>query len=174
MNKRKLFLFGMDAVLILLLIWFDQFTKDLAVNKLMGKPAYVIWEGVFELDYLENRGVAFGMLQNKIPFILTVGVLFLICIFWLLGRMPDTKKFNILHIIFSFIIAGGIGNMIDRVANGYVIDFFSFVLIDFAIFNVADVYVVCATILLAIMILFVFKDDELTFLEFKRKPKQEN
>ena len=70
-------------------------------------------------------------------------------------------------------MAGGIGNMIDRFFLGYVVDFFSFVLINYPIFNVADCYVVCATIGLFVMFLFVMKEDEMDFLSFKRSQKEQ-
>ena len=96
---------------------------------------------------------------------------FYFSIIFIIFRLPQGKKYNILQILLICIVAGGIGNMIDRFFLGYVVDFFSFVLINYPIFNVADCYVVCATIGLFIMFLFVFKDEELTFLSLKRKDK---
>ena len=64
----------MDIIIAVVLVWFDQFTKKLAVSKLMNKPAFPIINGVLEFDYLENRGVAFGMLQGQKIFILLVGL----------------------------------------------------------------------------------------------------
>jgi len=156
-----------SIVLAVILIAFDQFTKWLAVTKLKGQEAFVLIEGVFELDYLENRGVAFGMLQNQRWPILIFGAFFMIAIVLIIFRLPEGKKYNILQILLVCIVAGGIGNMIDRFFLGYVVDFFSFVLINYPIFNVADCYVVCATIGLFIMFLFVMKDEDLAFLSFK-------
>ena len=76
-----------------------------------------------------------------------------------------------LRAVALFIASGAVGNMIDRVALGYVVDFFYFELIDFPIFNVADIYVTCATIILAILILFYYKDEELDCLFPKKKEK---
>lgn len=163
-----------DAIIIILGIVFDQFTKYLATAKLKDKSAFVLIDGVFELDYLENTGSAFGMFQGQRWPLLIVGVIFMVIILFFLLRLPRGKKFDITHILLSLIIAGGIGNMIDRFALGYVVDFFSFVLINYPIFNVADIYVVCATIGLFFMFIFVFKEDELDFLDFKKKKKQEN
>ena len=160
-----------SIVLAAILIVFDQFTKWLAITRLKGQEAFVLIKGVFELDYLENRGVAFGMFQDQRWPILIFGALFMIAIIFIIFRLPEGKKYNILQILLVCIVAGGIGNMIDRFFLGYVVDFFSFVLINYPIFNVADCYVVCATIGLFIMFLFVFKDEELTFLSLKRKDK---
>ena len=87
---------------------------------------------------------------------------------FLVFKMPAGKKYTAMHIILSFVIAGGIGNMIDRFQLEYVIDFISFVLINFPIFNVADCYVVCGVIAMCIMLLFVFKEEDLDFLSFKK------
>lgn len=163
----------MDIILVVILIWFDQFTKKLAVSKLMGKPAFTIIKGVLEFDYLENRGVAFGMLQGQRGLILVIGIVFILGLLLFMLRMPAGRKFTILHVVLSFVIAGGIGNMIDRTCLEYVIDFISFVLIDFPIFNVADCYVVCGVIVMCIMILFVFKDEDFEFLSSK-KSKENN
>ncbi|MBQ9140477.1 MAG: signal peptidase II, partial [Lachnospiraceae bacterium] len=114
------------------------------------------------------RGVAFGMFQNQRFMILLVGIIFMSVILFMIHKMPVNKKFIILHIVFSCIIAGGIGNMIDRISLGYVVDFISFVLINFPIFNVADCYVVCATIVLFIMFLFVLTEEDLDFISFKK------
>ena len=160
-----------SIILAAVLLVFDQFTKKLAVKKLMEKPAFVLIEGVLELDYLENRGVAFGMLQGQRWPILIFGGVLMIALFWLIFKLPEGKKYGILHIILTCIIAGGIGNMIDRLVYGYVIDFISFVLINYPIFNVADCYVVCATIALFVMLIFYMKDEDLEFLS-TRKPKQ--
>lgn len=164
----KKILLALDAILVVILIIFDQFTKKLAVAKLMNKPAFVLINGVLELDYLENRGVAFGMFQGQRVIILAVGIVFLAVLLFFMLKMPAGKKYTALHIVLSCVIAGGIGNMVDRFSLGYVIDFISFVLIDFPIFNVADCYVVCGVIAMCIMFLFVFKDEDLEFLSFKK------
>ncbi len=161
----------MDIILAVILVWFDQFTKKLAVSKLMGKPAFPIIKGVLEFDYLENRGVAFGMFQGQRIMILIVGVVFIVGLLIFMLKMPEGRKYTILHVILSFVIAGGVGNIIDRVSLEYVIDFISFVLIHFPIFNVADCYVVCGVIAMCIMILFVFKDEDFDYLSVK-KPKE--
>lgn len=157
-----------DCLVIAVLIALDQLTKYLAVTHLKGKPAITLINGVLQLDYLENRGAAFGILQNKKIVILGIGVVFMLILFVILWRLPKGKKFNVLHILISCVIAGGVGNMIDRFSLNYVIDFISFILIDYPIFNVADCYVVCATVGLFITFLFVLKEDDLSFLSLRK------
>lgn len=162
-----------DIVIVALLLLLDQFTKYLAIEQLKDNPPYVLIEGVLELQYLENRGSAFGMLQNQKVFILFVGIVFMIVILFFLLKLPQLKKFCIVHVLLSCIIAGGLGNMIDRFRFDFVVDFISFVLINYPIFNVADICIVLATIGLFILFLFVFKEKDLEFLSFKQNRYRE-
>lgn len=163
----------LDALVAVLLLALDQFTKYLAIIHLKDQPAYVLIDGVLELQYLENRGSAFGMLQNQKYFILFVGVIFMAVLFFFLFKLPRQKKFRIVHILLAVVISGGIGNMIDRLRFDYVVDFISFVLINYPIFNVADICVVVATIGLFILFLFVYKEKDLEFLNFKQNRYRE-
>lgn len=158
----------LDILLGILLIGFDQFTKGLAVGHLKGQPAFPLIDGVLELQYLENYGMAFGLLQNQKVFLILTGSVFTLVLLFLLLKMPVTPKFRVIHIMTVFIISGGLGNMLDRLRMDYVVDFISFVLIHFPIFNVADIYVVCATIGMFIMFMFVLNEKDLEFLNFKR------
>lgn len=173
MNKKRLIMMSVDTVIVILLLLFDQFTKQLAVTHLKDQPAVPLIKDVLEFQYLENRGAAFGMLQNQKIFILFVGIIFLAVIFFLLFKLPMGKKFNFVHVLLSVIIAGGVGNMIDRMRLDYVVDFIYFVPINFPIFNVADIYVVMATIGLFIMFLFVLKEKDLEFMNFKQNRYRE-
>lgn len=162
-----------DAVLAAALLMFDQYTKYLAINRLKGKPAFVLFDGVLELQYLENRGSAFGMLQNQKFFILFVGIIFLMVILFFLLKLPEKMRYVQVHLLLSVIIAGGVGNMIDRFRFDYVVDFISFVLINFPIFNVADIYIVLGTLFLFILFMFVYQEKDLEFLSFKQKRYRE-
>lgn len=165
MNKKKKQLYGMDLVIVLCLTFLDQLTKHLAMIHLKDQPAIPLIKGVLELQYLENRGAAFGILQNQKVILLIVSVLFIGVILFFLNKVPDTSRYTILHVLAAAVIAGGVGNMIDRFRQGYVVDFIYFSLIDFPIFNVADIYVVTATILVFVLLLFVYKDEELRFIK---------
>lgn len=159
------------AVLVLVLLWLDQFTKNLAVQFLKGKDPFVIWDGVFELHYLENHGAAFGMLQGQQLFFLVIGVIVFAAVLYLLRYMSENEKFWPLRLIAVCILAGAWGNMIDRIRYSYVVDFFYFKLIDFPIFNVADIYVSVGTAVLIVLVLFYYKDEDLNHL-LKKKEKQ--
>lgn len=165
MNKLKKYI--MDIILLIVLVIIDQYTKYLAVVNLKSQAAYNIINGVLELNYLENRGAAFGMLQNQKIFFIFVAVIFLAVIIFVLIKAPNDSKYNRLHILLVTISAGAVGNMIDRLRNNYVVDFIYFSIINFPIFNFADICVTIGTAILVIDILFVYKDHDFYFLSFK-------
>lgn len=171
--KRKWVLF-IDFFVMFLLIALDQYTKYLAVVNLKDRPAIPVIEGVFELNYLENRGAAFGMLQNQKVFFIFIACIILVAIFYVLFKIPKDRKYIWLHILLVLIASGAVGNMIDRVRLEYVVDFLYFVLINFPIFNVADIYVSVACVLLAVVILFYYKEHDLEFLSIRQKKGREN
>lgn len=173
MNIKKKILLMLDLLGIIILVALDQYTKYLAVVHIKDKPAFIIMNGVLELNYLENRGAAFGMLQNQKCFFIFVAVVILSAIGYVLFKTPDNKKYRILHLLLSLIAAGAIGNMIDRIRFDYVVDFIYFVLINFPIFNVADIYVTISTIALVIVLLFFYKENDLSFISFKQKRYRE-
>lgn len=165
---KKIYIYFIDIILLIGLIILDQYTKGLAVLKLKNKAPFVIINNVFEFYYLENRGAAFGMLQNQKFFFVFVAIIFLIIIAYVLIKCPNKKQYISLHILLTAISAGAIGNMIDRVLNNYVVDFLYLKLIDFPVFNVADIYVTVATFLLIILILFKYKDNDFDFISIKK------
>ena len=120
-----------------------------------------IIKDVFELAYVENRGAAFGMMQNKQTFFIITTILVLGLILWIFHTMPMEKKFLPGRITLVFIIAGAVGNFIDRVSQGFVVDFLYFKLIDFPVFNVADIYVTCAVFVLAFLLLIYYKEEDI-------------
>ena len=136
-----------DIFLLILLVAADQGAKWLSYLYLKGQPSVSLIPGVLELHYLypENRGIAFGMFQGSVLFFAIVSVLFL-------GVLLYERFYLPLLTIATVLAAGALGNFIDRVFRGYVIDFIYFSLIDFPVFNLADVYVVVSGIFL---ILFV-------------------
>ena len=152
-----------------ILVIFDQFTKYLAVSHLAGREARVLIPGILELRYLENNGAAFSMLQNQQWFFYILTAVFLIFAIWLMRKIPqNTSEFNPLLWSLAILCAGAVGNLIDRVMHRYVVDFIYFSVINFPIFNVADIYVTVSVILLIILVLFHYKDTDLQKI-FRRK-----
>ncbi len=151
---------GSSTILVIALILMDLFTKNLATNFLREKPSVSLIPGVLELQYLENRGAAFGIMQNGQFFFSLVAIVAIVAILYFRYLTPRTRYYRPLRVLLLFIIAGAMGNLIDRLTLNYVRDFIYFSLIDFPIFNVADIYVSVATFLLVILLLFYYKDDE--------------
>ncbi len=141
------------------LVAIDQLTKRLAIVHLKGQTPYALWPNVFELQYCENTGVAFSLLQDQrwlfIPLSLLVSVAFIVIL--LRSPLGRYKTFSLCCVL---ILAGGIGNLIDRIWHGFVVDFLYFKLINFPIFNFADCCVVVGACLLFIFLLFMYKDPD--------------
>ena len=157
------------------LIGIDQYTKALAVARLKNQQPFVILDGVFEFLYSENRGAAFGLMQGRQGFFFLIGIVVLAVAGYAMLRMPgwQEKRYHWLKLCVIMITAGAVGNMIDRVSQGYVVDFLYFKLIDFPIFNVADCYVVIATFLLMVLIFFVYSEEDLLFLSFRKQGREQ-
>lgn len=174
MNSNRMLKRGViGAIISVFLIVLDQFTKYLAVKHLMNQPNIVLWEGVFELQYLENRGAAFGIMQGQKLFFVTFTSIAMCAIAWFyLKKIPDAKKYRFLEVICVMLFAGGIGNFIDRVRLNYVIDFFYFSLIDFPIFNVADIYVTVAAFAMVLLGMFYYKDEDYDLIFPSKKDKK--
>lgn len=170
-NKKTIQVF-VDILIMVILVALDQITKYLAIVNLKDQPAFVLMEDVFELHYLENRGAAFGMLQNQKVLFVIISVVMLFVIGYLIVKFPE-QGFRGLEITLVFISAGAIGNLIDRIRFDYVVDFFYFKLIDFPIFNMADIYVSVCCVVLILLLLFVYKEDDFDFLNKKKNKKLE-
>lgn len=122
------------------LVGLDQLTKWWAVTALADGTVIPVWPSVFELRYTENRGAAFGMLQNQQWLFIVMTLLLIVVI----GYLLFSKKLPQHPLVWTaclLIVAGGIGNLIDRIAREFVVDFLYFRLINFPIFNVADIFV---------------------------------
>ncbi len=153
---------------VFVLVLADQFTKHLAVLFLKNRPPVVLIPGILELQYLENRGAAFSMLQNRQGFFYVLTTVFLVLILLFMRRVPKTRRMRPLILTLLVLAAGACGNLIDRVVSKYVVDFIYFVVIDFPVFNVADIYVTLSVISLIILILFHYRDNDLDFLKKKK------
>ena len=165
MKKLKISEYVLYSAIIFGGIGIDQLTKWLASTFLKQVGTFPIVSDVLHLTYHTNKGMAFGMLETHRWLFMSVSTVTIIALAVLLysGYVRQNKLYTV---SLSLIISGGIGNMIDRVFLGYVIDFIDFRLIDFAIFNGADSFVcVGAGILILALLLDVIKES--------KKPKQD-
>lgn len=165
-----------QILLFVVLVAVDQLTKYLVVLNLKGQEPIVLIPKVLELRYLENRGAAFSMFQNRqwLFYIITAVVMIVIIVLWsrvvlslkqyaLLEDEFKEKTFKngkFLNYILVILAAGAIGNLIDRIRFQYVVDFVYIKLIDFPIFNFADICVSLAAVLLVVYFIFIHKEDK--------------
>ena len=158
----------LSIIEVIVLVGLDQITKHLAIHYLKGKNAIEIVPGVFKLQYLENYGAAFGIFQNATWMFLMITLLLLTLFIYVYVKLPMEKRYRYLAWILVFFVAGAIGNFIDRILNSYVVDFLYFSLIDFPIFNVADIYVTCSCFIFALLVIFYYKEEDFYFLKKER------
>ncbi len=135
-----------------IMLGLDILSKQLISGNMSVGDTIPLIENIFHLTFIKNYGAAFGMLSGEQGFlVLFTAVIVIAIILYVIFARP---KNHFMLLSFAMITAGGIGNLIDRISLGYVIDFFDFRLINFAIFNVADIFVVCGAILLAAYMVF--------------------
>lgn len=164
--KRKSSVFYLKAAAaVIFLVAIDRITKHLAVLHLKDQEPIQLIRGVLEFQYLENQGAAWGMLTGKQWFFWIVTIVFLIICLIYFKKVPAGKRYFPLTATVVFLVSGAVGNFIDRITQRYVVDFIYFSLIDFPIFNVADIYVSISVIVLIILILFYYKEDDFAFLK---------
>lgn len=153
-----------------LLVALDQWIKHLCVMNLKEQAPVVLIPDVLEFSYLENHGAAFGMLQNQQWFFWILTAVFIAAAAWFFLKVPKTRYYLPAMIILTVLVSGAVGNFIDRIMNRYVVDFIYFRLIDFPVFNIADIYVTCSMAALVLFVLFRYKDGDFDFL-FSRQSR---
>lgn len=143
------------GIFILILI-LDQLSKYIVVKYLKTESPIVIIKNFLQFHYVENYGAAFGILQNrKIFFLIMTFIVILIIIIFLKRNFYYLS--NSMKLALVMLMAGAIGNLIDRIRLGYVIDFISFRFLNrynFPVFNVADIFVVISTVMIIYMVIF--------------------
>ena len=163
-KQHRIYLFSLLTVALGILA--DILTKALAVARLKGEDSFVLLRGWLRFTYLENDGAAFGSLSDQrwvFMILSSVGILAL-CAYVALVKHNG----YFLPLSLSLIISGGIGNMIDRVRLGYVVDFIDFYRFDFwcYIFNVADALVCVGAALIVLAVLLEWRAEA-------KKPREE-
>ena len=153
------FEYGLYIAIVAIGIALDQLTKWLAVVFLKSVSTVPIIKGVLHLTYLENTGAAFGMFnkpEQRWIFLTVSTVAILAMVFYLFSGLCEGR---LAGVALAMLISGGIGNMIDRLLMGYVVDFIDFRLIHFAIFNGADTFVCVGAGLLVLALIFDMIDE---------------
>jgi len=138
-------LIGLSTVVVLV----DQATKFWIQSRMSYGESIPVISDVFHITYILNPGAAFGILENKTWFFVIVAVILISGVAYIYPRLPKDKPF--LKIGAGLLTGGAVGNLIDRVRIGYVVDFFDFRI--WPIFNIADICIVCGVACLAYVLL---------------------
>lgn len=145
------------SIMIILIVAFDQITKYLASLKLADGSVAKFIPGVVQFKYAENTGMAFSMLSGARWVFIALTVVVCVGVFYYL--FSNRCKSLWLYWSLGVILSGGIGNLIDRIRFGYVVDFIEPTFVNFAIFNIADCAVTCGAVVLVGYLLYdAFKD----------------
>jgi signal peptidase II len=158
-------------IYFILLVVIDQISKYFARMTLQKNGSVSIIPGILKLQYHENTGAVWGILTGKTEFLTVLSILLSVLLFAAYFKIPQKRRYLPIQIIWVFIMAGALGNFIDRITLKYVVDFIYFELINFPIFNLADSYLTVSSILLLILCIFYYKDEDFDFLDGLLKKK---
>lgn len=139
----------MTLIIVASVVVLDQLTKFLALNFLQLNTPFVLIKNFFNLTLVYNRGAAFGLFQHQLLAFIAISILAIVIILFNLKNKNNTLIFKL---SLSLILGGAVGNLIDRVRFGYVIDFLDFRV--WPVFNLADSFITIAAVLLFWEILF--------------------
>ena len=168
-TKNKIKIYIIPILCIGLLVAFDQITKFIVRTSFALYESHPLIKNVFHLTYIQNTGIAWGMLKNgRIIFLILTVLVLLVCA-GIYAKIPENRRFTPIRVCLVFLVSGAIGNMIDRISLHYVVDFFDFRLINFPIFNVADIYVTVSMIVLILLCAFYYHYHEIDVLFSKSK-----
>ena len=160
-----------SLIVVAILVVIDQISKFWIVKNMVPyKDEKKVIDGVFSLRYIKNSGAAWGSFSGKTILLLVISIILIIALLYVYKNIIFEKKYIELKICILFILGGAIGNMIDRIRLGFVIDFIEAKFINFPIFNFADICVtVCMFVVLALF-LFKYKDEDMDIM-FARNSK---
>ena len=170
MKKKRV---TVAVLLCIVLIAFDQMTKVLTVSVLKAHDLTLI-PNVLTLTYVENRGAAFGIFENQKFFFFLITAVMVAVFVYCYVRLLNQKSYRMLRILCVTYTAGALGNLIDRIFRGYVVDMIYFMPINFPVFNVADCYITVSTVVLLFALFFCYKDDDFAFLKPSGKAEKKH
>lgn len=148
------------VIISAVLVCADQLAKYAALTRLKPVSTITAVQGLLDFTFVENHGAAFGILAGKRFFFIVITIIICAVMAVLYHRMPKTREYNFVRASFVLIMSGALGNLIDRIVHGYVVDFLEVTFISWPVFNIADIYVVTGTILLAVVVIFFIKEPE--------------
>lgn len=158
--KRSSLTLALSLAAVVMLCAIDSFTKRLAQALLKGSEDVVIIPKVLVLRYVENTGAAFGLFKGMVWLFVILTVIVCLYIVSTLMRMSSDRRYLPVRLVLIALMAGAIGNFLDRIRLGYVVDFIYFELIDFPVFNVADIYVTVSIAVLLVLMIFYYREED--------------
>ena len=147
--------------IVIILTVIDQFTKYLVIQNIQLNQEIPLLGNVLVLGHIQNKGAAWGSFSGMRILLLVITIIVSVAICYLYKKIIDKDKFRIVRICFTFILGGAIGNMIDRIRFGYVTDFIYFKIINFPLFNFADICVTVSVFLLVFLFIFKYNSEDL-------------
>lgn len=158
-------------VIIIVSVVIDQISKYIVSTNMRIGESFSFIKNIFNITYLTNKGAAFGVLKDHRWIFMIASIIAILVMLGILVHFIKRKEFLWLQIALALMVSGGIGNMIDRLYRGYVVDFLEFDFVNFAIFNVADS---CVTIGCAICIIFTIVKRNEIFSDTANNDENEN
>ena len=153
-----------SAVFIMILTGTDQVIKQLVVRFLKGGDSVPLIKDILELEYYENSGAAFNFLVGKTNFLIILTGVVIAFLIWKLVQTLEVRRYWGMSFCFCLLIGGAIGNLIDRVAKGYVVDFIYCEFLDFPKFNFADMCVSIGAVLMGLLLITYYCVADVDFL----------
>lgn len=144
-------------VSVAVLVAIDQIIKLLAIEYLEPIGSLPLIDGFIQLSYVENTGAAFGSFKGQTG--LLSGFTLVVIVAGLVYLLSGKLKMGVEYVCVTLMLAGGAGNLVDRVFRGFVVDYIEPLFIDFAIFNFADILVTCSAVVLVIWMFYgIYKE----------------
>ncbi len=141
------------TIIVFLIVLLDQASKYLANLYLNGNPSFLVIPNILSFQYHENKGAAWGILADHRWVFMLISTIAIVAIIIFLFYTKNENQPFLFRLSLAFFVGGGIGNMIDRIFLGYVIDFLQFEFIDFPIFNIADSFITIGAVIMIISLI---------------------
>ena len=142
-------------LLALFIVIMDQVSKFYIQTHMALGMSIPILQNVFHITYILNPGAAFGLLENQTTFFVVIAVFMVLVTIYFYPKIP--KQYKLLRLGTGLMVGGAMGNVIDRIKTGYVVDFFDFRI--WPIFNIADVGIVCGVGCIIFTVIYLYKED---------------
>jgi signal peptidase II len=143
--------------LAILIVIMDQLSKSYVQTHMVVGMSIPVLQDVFHITYILNPGAAFGLFEHQTVFFILIAVSMVVATVYFYPKIPS--QYGLLRFGTGLMVGGALGNVIDRIKTGYVVDFFDFRI--WPIFNIADAGIVCGVGCIMFTIIYLYKEDEI-------------